>query len=210
VNTFTVLDGTPDDAEDAEYLPKLAAKVPGAVAPPRSGMPAALAELAAEIDRRQKGTSADRSPRFLLVFGTHRFRELRKGDDDFGFARRGAEKVASPSELFNTILRDGPPVGIHAIAWCDSLTNLNRAFERPQLREFGLRVLFQMSANDSSTLMDTPAASKLKRHQALLLLEDQERPEKFRPYGLPPAKWLDAACAKLRARAALNAEPAGV
>jgi hypothetical protein len=210
VNVFTILDGTPDDAEDAEYLPKLAAKLPGAAAPPRSGMAAALAELAAEIDRRGKGQSTDRAPRFLFVFGLQRFRELRKGDDDFGFGRRGAEKVVSPAELLNTILRDGPPVGVHVLAWCDSLTNLNRAFERPQLREFGIRVLFQLSANDSSALMDTPAASKLKRHQALLLLEDQERPEKFRPYGPPPAKWLDEACEKLRARVALRGEPAGV
>ena len=208
--TFTLLDGTPDDADDAEYLTKFAAKLPGAAAPGRSAVPAALAEIAAEIDRRQKGTATDRSPRFLLVFGLQRFRELRKGDDDLGFGRRGADRVASPSELINTILRDGPPMGVHVVAWCDSLTNLNRAFDRPQLREFGIRVLFQLSANDSSTLMDTPAASKLKRHQALLLLEDQERPEKFRPYGLPPAKWLDDACEKLRARVALKTEPAGV
>ena len=173
-------------------------------------MPAALADLAAEIERRQKGESADRSPRFLLVFGLHRFRELRKADEDFGFGRRGAEKVASPSELLNAILREGPPVGVFVMAWCDSLTNLNRAFERAQLREFGMRVLFQMSATDSSTLMDTPAASRLKRHQALLLLEDQERAEKFRAYGLPPAKWLDSACEKLRARVGLKSKPAGV
>jgi DNA segregation ATPase FtsK/SpoIIIE, S-DNA-T family len=208
-NVFTILDGTPDDSEDADYLPKFAAKMPGTIAPPRSGTAAALAELVAEIDRRQKGESTDRSPRFLLVFGVHRFRELRKAEDDFGFGRRG-EREPSPAERFNVILRDGPPVGIHIIAWCDSLTGLNRAFERPQLREFGMRVLFQMSAADSSTLMDTPAASRLKRHQALFLLEDQERPEKFRPYGMPPADWLDAACEKLRARIGLKPEPAAV
>ncbi|HVL15156.1 MAG TPA: FtsK/SpoIIIE domain-containing protein [Gemmata sp.] len=207
---FTLLDATPDDAEDAEFFAKFAAKLPGAAAPPRSALREALAELAAEIDRRQKGESADRSPRFLMVFGLHRFRDLRKSDDDFGFGRRGAEKVASPAELLNTILREGPPLGVFVIAWCDSLTNLNRAFDRPQLREFGMRVLFQMSAADSSTLMDTPAASRLKRHQAILLLEDQERAEKFRPYGLPPAAWLDAACEKLRSRAGLDAQPSGV
>jgi nucleoside-diphosphate-sugar epimerase len=48
-------------------------------------MNAALAELAAEVERRQKGETADRSPRFLFVFGVHRFRELRKAEDDFGF-----------------------------------------------------------------------------------------------------------------------------
>jgi len=73
-----------------------------------------------------------------------------------------------------------------------------------------MRVLFQMSATDSSTLMDTPAASRLGRHRALFLEEEQERPEKFRPYGLPPAEWLTEACDAIRARSGLNPEPASV
>ncbi|HUR55241.1 MAG TPA: FtsK/SpoIIIE domain-containing protein [Gemmataceae bacterium] len=209
--TFTVLDGTPDDNDEAEYLRRLAGKLPHRTnAPDRSGLPVALAELTAEVERRQKGETADRSPRFLFVFGIHRLRELRKADDDFGFGRRSAERAVPPSELFHTILREGPPLGIHLIVWCDSLTNLNRAFERPQLREFGLRVLFQMSATDSSTLMDTPAASRLGRNRALFLVEDQDRPEKFRPYGPPAPEWLDRVGEKLRARVGLNPEPAAV
>ncbi|HEV3439748.1 MAG TPA: FtsK/SpoIIIE domain-containing protein [Gemmata sp.] len=207
---FTILDGTPDDVEDADYLPKLAAKLPHAVAPPRSGLAAAIRDLATEFDRRQKGESSDRSPRFLFVFGIQRFRELRKAEEEFGFGRRDANREPSPSERFAAILRDGPPVGIHIIVWCDSLTNLNRAFERPQLRDFALRVLFQMSSTDSSTLMDTPAASKLGRNRALYLQEDQERPEKFRPYGVPTPEWLNRTCARLRSRIGLNPEPAGV
>src|SRR5262249_29931575 len=188
---FTVLDGAPDDVEDADYLRKLAARlpVPGRV-PTRAELPAALADLAAEVDRRQKGESADRSPRFLFVFALHRFPELRKAEDDFGFGRRGADREPTPAERFALILRDGPPLGIHVILWCDSLTNLNRAFERAQLREFGMKVLFQMSPTDSSTLMDTPAASRLGRNRALFLTEEHERPEKFRPYGLPSPEWL--------------------
>jgi DNA segregation ATPase FtsK/SpoIIIE-like protein len=208
--TFTILDGTPDDAEDADYLAKLAARVPGAAAPPRSGLPTAMAELAKELDRRQKGESADRSPLFLFVFGIHRFRELRKTEEDFGFGRRNAEREPSPAERLTALLRDGPPVGIHLIVWCDSLTNLNRSFERPQLREFGMRVLFQMSPTDSSTLMDTPAASRLGRNRALFLVEDQDRPEKFRPYGLPSTEWLEETCRKLRERIGLNSEQAAV
>jgi hypothetical protein len=164
--------------------------------------------LATEIDRRQKGES-DRTPRFLLVFGIQRFRELRKADDDFSFGRRG-EREPTPAERFVTILRDGPLVGVHTIVWCDSLVNLNRTFDRPLVREFALRVLFQMSATDSSTLMDAPTASKLGRHRALFLQEEQERPEKFRPYGLPSAVWLDEACEKLRARVGLNVQPVSV
>ena len=196
---FTLLDGTPDDADDAETLRRLAAKLPGhARAPDRPALPAALTELAAEVERRTKGEGG-RAPRFLFVFGVHRFRELRKSEDDFGF-RRGAEREPSPAERFTALLKDGPGVGVHVVVWCDSLTNLNRTFDRPLLREFGMRVLFQMSPTDSSTLMDSPAAARLGRHRALYLQEEQERPEKFRPYGVPEVGWLDAALAKLGQR----------
>jgi hypothetical protein len=203
---FTVLDGTPDDADEAEYLRKLAEKLPHATAPARLGLPAALADLAAEMERRQKGEAADRTPRFLMVFGIHRFRELRKAEDDFSFGRRG-EREPTPAERLVALLRDGPLQGIHVVVWCDSLVNLNRSFDRPLLREFAMRVLFQMSAADSSTLMDSPAASKLGRHRALYLQDEQERPEKFRPYGLPAPEWLDSTCETLRARAG-SKEPA--
>lgn len=204
----TLVDGTPDDADEADHLRKFAEQLPGARFATRQEVPAALAELTAEIEKRQKG-EAERTPRFLFVFGVHRFRELRKADEDFGFGRRG-EREASPAERLATILKDGPLQAVHAIVWCDSLVNLNRAFDRPLAREFALRVLFQMSATDSSTLMDSPAASKLGRHRALFLQEEQERPEKFRPYGWPPAGWFGEVCAALRARLALREEAAAV
>ena len=47
-----------------------------------------------------------------------------------------------------------------------------------------------MSAEDSSTLLDSPAASKVGPNRAYLYSEDEGRLEKFRPYGLPPAVWL--------------------
>ena len=58
------------------------------------------------------------------------------------------------------------------------------------MREFGLRVLFQMGANDSSALMDSPAASRLGRNRALFVTDETSQPEKFRPYGMPSNAWL--------------------
>ena len=62
--------------------------------------------------------------------------------------------------------------------------------DRQSLRDFEMRVLFQMNANDSSSLMDTPEASRLGVHRAIFYDEGQGRMEKFRPYGLPSADWL--------------------
>ncbi len=188
--SILVLDGTPDDSPHADTLRNIcgALDIANGVVE-RSELSTAMSELSAEYERRQKGETPDRSPRFLIVQGLQRFRELRKADDDFGFGKRG-ETAASPASQFGTLLREGPAFGIHFVIWCDTLTNLTRALDRQALREFHLRVLFQMSANDSSQLIDSPAANKLDRHRALFIEDGQERPEKFRPYGLPDLEWL--------------------
>jgi hypothetical protein len=198
---FLILDSTPDDDANAGFLGRVAGSLPHAVEfADRVNLGEQLGQLGTLVAERLKGETTDRSPRFLIIHGLQRYRDLRKGDDDFGFGRRGAERVTSPAEHLAAILRDGPGVGVHVLAWCDGLTNLNRAIDRQLLREFGLRVLFQMSANDSSTLIDNPAASRLGRNRALFLTEEQPLPEKFRPYGLPSADWLKNVKARLSAR----------
>ena len=133
-----------------------------------------------------------RRPWFLLIHDLPRFRDLRKQDDDYGgFSRRGEEKAVSPAKLFGTILREGPALGVHVIVWCDSLNNINRAFDRQALREFEVRVLFQMSPADSSNLIDSPAANRLGENRAFFSSEEAGKLEKFRPYGLPSPEWLN-------------------
>jgi hypothetical protein len=188
---FYVLDGSLEDDPGAGFLDRLPAVLPHALKiVHRHELPQLMAELAEEVDRRQKTHVPDAPRLYLALYGLHRFRDLRREDDDFGFSRRGDEPT-NPARQFTTLVREGPGLGIHSLVWCDSLNNVNRALDRPTLREFELRVLFQMSAADSSTLIDTPVASKLGLFRALFLSEEQGRLEKFRPYGLPPASWLE-------------------
>jgi hypothetical protein len=162
-------------------------------------LPGVLAELTAEVDRRHKEGDLAAPPRFLFVYGLQRFRDLRRAEDDFGFSRRGEERP-NPAKLFASLLREGPAMGVFTVVWCDTLNNLNRAVDRQGLREFEMRVLFQMSAADSSNLIDSPLASKLGFHRALFYTEDQGRLEKFRPYGPPAETWLDALRPRLEGR----------
>jgi hypothetical protein len=160
-----------------------------------------MGQVASEVELRRDSTAENQAPIYLLIYDIQRFRDLRKGDDDFGFSSSfGEDKSASPSKSFLTILKDGPAVGVHTIVWCDSLNNLNRTFDRQGLREFEIRVLFQMSANDSSALIDSPAAGKLGPNRALFYSEEENRIEKFRPYGLPDPAWLDQIARRLQAR----------
>lgn len=150
-----------------------------------------LTDLAGEVQRRIDDEGGAQPPRFLLVHGLQRARDLRQEDSLSSFSSFNDEPApANPAQQFATILRDGPEVGVHTLVWCDTVTNLNRTLERRLLREFALRVAFQMSAEDSSTLLDSPAASKVGPNRAYLYSEDEGRLEKFRPYGLPPADWL--------------------
>ena len=91
--------------------------------------------------------------------------------------------------MLAAILRDGPEVGVHTLVWCDSVDLLHRRLGPDALREFGVRVGAAMDDDASITLLDTPDATRLKPHQALLYDESRGRLVKFRPYGLPAPGW---------------------
>ncbi len=166
----------------------------------RLGVAAAMEALATEVKRRLDEQVLDGESVFLVIRDLGRFRELRKAEGDFGFGGFGGEKKAGPADNLLTVLRDGPPVGIHIITWCDSLTNLQRTFDRGAIKEFELRVLFQMSSSDSSTLVDTPIAAKLGPNRGLFIHEETNTLEKFRPYSFPTPEWLAEVATKMRAR----------
>jgi hypothetical protein len=201
VPRFYLLDGSPVDSALAGQLGKLKEVLPHPVTNVTwRDLGATFGSLAAEVKSRQDAPSDDQGPIYILIYDIQRFRDLRKSDDDFGFSRYDEDKPAPPSKLFGDVLRDGPPVGIHTVVWCDSVNNLNRTLDRQGLKEFENRILFQMSANDSSTLIDNPAASKLGENRSLYFSEEENRVEKFRPYGLPGVSWLERVRDRFAAR----------
>jgi S-DNA-T family DNA segregation ATPase FtsK/SpoIIIE len=198
---FYVLDGALEDSPWYGFLAGLKDVVPHRF---RAGTPRDVADIINEVgdefDRRNKEHDLEAPTIYLFIFDLQRFRDLRKQEEDFGYSRRGGDQPPSPSRRFGSILRDGPPLGIHTIVWCDTLNNLNRAFDRQILREFETRILFQMSSSDSSSLIDSPAASRLGPNRAFYHNEEQARLEKFRPYAIPEREWLESVSAKLKAR----------
>ncbi|MFM1997427.1 MAG: hypothetical protein RLZZ111_1814 [Planctomycetota bacterium] len=166
----------------------------------RLGVGDAMARLAAEVRRRIDEQVLDGEAVFVIIRDLGRFRELRRDENDFGYSALGGEQKATPAQNLVTLLKDGPGVGVHLLIWCDSLTNLQRTFDRGTLKEFELRVLFQMSGSDSSQLVDSPAAVKLGPQRALFIHEETGTLEKFRPYAFPAGDWLAGVSAALKAR----------
>ncbi len=193
-----ILDATPADVPHAGVLEAIVARVPRSATffRPRDAA-AAVGEAFAELKRRETAERHDAPPVYLIISGLQRLRDLRK-EDEFSLSPSGDEP-RTPAQQFGHLLREGPPLGVHVIVWCDTATNVDRALDRNALREFDTRVLFQMSASDSTHMIDTPAASNLGRNRALLHSEETGVIEKFRPYAPADPQWLDSALKRLAA-----------
>jgi S-DNA-T family DNA segregation ATPase FtsK/SpoIIIE len=148
--------------------------------------PEFIAEIHAEMKRRSDEGSAGDPPVFLFVHGLQKFRKLRH-EEDFSF---GGDDTPKPGNQLNDLIAEGPSLGIHLITSLDTLNNVNRCLSRKAVSELGMRVLFQMSANDSASLIDSPKASMLGLHRALFYSEHESRLETFRPFALPDAGWV--------------------
>ncbi|MCA9087667.1 MAG: hypothetical protein KDA90_03420 [Planctomycetaceae bacterium] len=189
-----LFDGAPPDTPESSEWKRLLEAIPlpiRHVAPRDTST--ALNELHELLTQRETDPTAAHPPLLVPVFNIAKFRDLRKGEDDYGmsaFGSSGEAKALEPGQIFSELLKRGPDVGIHAMIWCDSYNNLERWFSRQTLRELEQRIAFQMNANDSSNLIDSPAASRLGTHRALLYREETGTAEKFRPYGLPDDAWL--------------------
>jgi len=189
--SFYVFDGTRPDSVDAGFWSRVLDDLPiGAKLVDPKGVGDAMSTIAAELQRRLDGGDETAPSIFLLVHNLSRLRDLRRADDDFSFSSMDDDKPSAPDKQFVEILREGPAVGIHALVWCDTFNSVNRWFDRQTLRDLNYRVLCQMSATDSSNLMDSPVASRLGTHRALLYSEEQGAFEKFRPYAAPSDEWL--------------------
>jgi hypothetical protein len=100
------------------------------------------------------------------------------------------------------VLKDGPEYGVHVLGWWDGFASLSRSVDRKSLADFGIRVALPMAGEDSSHLLDSPAASKLVPHRALLWDEEYVGSlEKFVPYSPPRKQWLEDVGSLLRQKA---------
>ena len=192
---FRVCDGTtPGSAEEA-FLKRVVGVVPHEVELVKnSELPRVMGELGEEMKRRSSDeeVSANAAPVFLLIHNLQKFKKL-KHEDDFDFSFDSDDTGPSPGAQLNEIVTEGTSHGLHVIATVDTYNNVNRFLSRKSLSEFEMRVIFQMSQNDSAALVDSPAAGNLGLHRALFYNEQEGSLETFRPYALPVNEWVEEA-----------------
>ncbi len=194
---FIIFDGTPPGSQQRAFLERIVRAIPHKVTVAKnSDLNEIMNGLTADMKKRVEEDHGSGAPAtFLLFNGLQKINKLRH-EDDFGYSSDDA--AASPGTQLNNLICEGTSLGFHVIATCDTYNNVNRFFSKKAFSEFEMRVLFQMSANDSANLCDSPKAGTLGLHRALFYNEQEGYLETFRPYALPDDGWIEQAEQNLR------------
>ena len=194
---FVVLDSTPPGFPQREFLQQLIQAVPHeTVQGSNSNLAEVMTGLAEELKRRAENESAGPEI-FVLIQGLQNFKKLRQ-EDEFSFSSSSGD-APNPAAILLSLITEGSARGIHVIATCDTYNNVSRCLGRKTLSEFEMRVVFQMSASDSASLIDAPAAATLGLHRALYYNDREGSLETFRPYAQPGGGWIEEVTRQLQA-----------
>jgi DNA segregation ATPase FtsK/SpoIIIE-like protein len=191
---FILCDGAAPGTSQREYVDRVVRAIPHPVTQARPGdLVEMMSELGREMKQRAEAADAEAAPPvFLFIHGLQKYGKLRY-EEDFGFSASDAGAETNPAAVLNNLVCEGTRLGFHVIATCDTCNNVNRYLSRKAFSEFEMRVLFQMSANDSASLIDNPKASLLGLHRALFYNAQEGYLETFRPYALPGVEWIESA-----------------
>ena len=186
---FVVVDAIAEHSPQRELLDRVIGLIPQRVRTMEDGSLEALMAKLEETLENRLSTGDQPLPLFIIVLGLQSFKKLRP-EDEFSFSTDDESGEAKPGAVFDRIIREGPVLGMRTLATVDSYNSSQRYLSRKALSEFEMRVLFQMSANDSAALIDSTKASQLGLHRALFYNERKGHLETFRPYALPSNAWL--------------------
>jgi hypothetical protein len=198
---FILCDATPPGTAHRDYLEKVVRNIPHKITLAKPGeLPELMKSLAAEADRRANLPDPDAAPPvYLFIRDLQKFSRLRY-EEDFSFSGSDAEKEPNPGAILNHLICEQTRLGFHVVASCDSYNNVTRFLSRKAISEFEFKVLFQMSANDSASLIDSPKAGLLGLHRAILFNAQEGYLETFRPYALPATEWVEQVGRSLQRR----------
>jgi DNA segregation ATPase FtsK/SpoIIIE, S-DNA-T family len=193
---FVLLDSTTPESPEREFLDRVVQGIPHELVRVKGGeVGEAMNTLAEELKRRSGDEQSNNGPEtFVLIQDLQNYKKLRQ-EDEFSFS---STDEASPASTLLKLISEGPAHGIHVIATCDSFNNVNRFLGRKNLSEFEMRVLFQMSASDSASLIDSPDAATLGMHRALYYNDREGYTEMFRPYARPGNEWIERVTGQLK------------
>jgi DNA segregation ATPase FtsK/SpoIIIE-like protein len=139
----------------------------------------AVDALAVEVQGRHDARAYGQAPIVLALLGLQRARDIDSSDYADGLQAK-----------LKQLAQDGPEVGLHLVCWVDRKASLDRRFDSDLRRQFGLRLLGQMSAADSRALIDSELAATVSPAQLVFDDFDQAVTAVVRRLGFPGLDWL--------------------
>jgi hypothetical protein len=126
-----------------------------------------------------------RSPgRLLVLFGVQRASELDPEDYD----------EDSLSNALQTIMRDGPEVGIHTVLVADGQSALQRRLGTGALDHVAIRIAGRLgSEQERQQILDAYQAIDIRPNQLVIFDRERDQRQKFRPYEPVTHGWLTVA-----------------
>lgn len=186
---IVLVDNRFSQPSDPSGFCEMVREVGGVETPPPHEIESKLNELASELKSISEGEGSAGQVTMLVIPGLHRYKKLRF-EEDFSFSMdEDAEQKASDS--LQELISEGPGWGFHVITSVDSYNSVGRTLGRKAAGEFEKKVLFQMGAADSASLIDTGKASELGLNRALYYDEPTGAIEIFRPFAQPTREWME-------------------
>ncbi|MEM9015625.1 MAG: ATP-binding protein, partial [Verrucomicrobiota bacterium] len=172
---------------DDSWFVEAVKRIGGVECPSAGEMEGLINELAASMKETSESEKMDATPTFLFLPNLHRQKKLRY-EEDFSFSMEESSE-AKASDSLHELICEGAPWGFHVVAALDSYNSVGRSLGRKAAAEFEKKIVFQMSATDSASLIDSGAAADLGLNRALAYDEPTGTEEIFRPYAPPPLEW---------------------
>jgi DNA segregation ATPase FtsK/SpoIIIE-like protein len=141
----------------------------------RRALDAVVSRTLSVVEERHQLNEFQSSPMILAFAAMGRARDI--DPDDYGDDTAAAKLVR--------VLRDGPEVGVHVIAWFDRGAGVNRRLKSQARSEFAFRLAGRLSREDSNTVLDSELAADIKDGQAIFADLDRATEVCVRKLGLP-------------------------
>ncbi|MET8652655.1 FtsK/SpoIIIE domain-containing protein [Nocardia aurea] len=141
----------------------------------RRALQSVSARILEEIERRHSLSEYRAAPIVLAFAGMGRARDI--DPDDYGDDTLSAR--------LSRILRDGPEVGVHVLAWFERGVGVDRRLKSQARNEFAHRLAGRLSRDDSMTIVSSETAADLKAGQAVLADLDRATEVRVRKFAVP-------------------------
>jgi len=120
-----------------------------------------LCNLVEVVRARQRDGAIEADPILLYIHGLDAARDLRMTDRYIDPADLPSLSEAERSRpALAEILRDGPEVGVHVVAWSETYSSMRRVLDTGLMEEFEYRLVHRVSESDSEDLLSSDLAAK--------------------------------------------------